>query len=401
MLIPLQAESAEAFLTRAAAAIADPGTQIYVDTSLAMWMTVVGPASRAAFFDWTSTIPGRIHVPAWTLQEYYRHHRAKTLKTDIISRCVAVMKATAEFRTEMRLIADGSLLPGEPEAAFLGRLECVEDELRALCAAAKAWDYEVASGEVIGWMNRNALTVSGIFAEFAQLRETGRARYAHDVPPGYEDRRKGLNRYGDLLFWQDVIADARRKHAARVVVLTRDRKEDWYESAPEPEVGPALRRLRSRWEPVPSPHPMLTFEMRTGSGCELILLDELYLGAVLWRADKARYGRFAAAALSMNAEKLSSELAPPPHVRVRAAARQAEDRITASKALTLVRGALEQAPDGKALEILAALGGDAPAAEQAVDLLTPGWICAQNGRVSRRLAGGSMTWRIRRSRSRR
>jgi len=336
LLIPLQVESAEDFLARAAAAIADPGTHIYVDTSLAMWLTVVGPASRAAFIDWTSTVPGRIHVPAWTLQEYYRHHRARTLKTNIDDQCVAVVRAAAEFRSELRLLADGSLLPGKPEAAFLGRIDRVQEELRALCAAAKAWDYEEASGEVIDWMNRNALTESGIFARFARLHETGSARYAHAVPPGYEDRSKSLNMYGDLLFWHDVVADARRRGAARVTVLTRDRKEDWYGTAPEPEVGPALRRLRSRWEPVPSPHPMLTFEMRMRSGCELILLDDLYLGAVLWRADKARYGRFAAAALSMGAESLSRELAPPPVVRVRAAARQAEDRITAREALARI-----------------------------------------------------------------
>ena len=90
LLIPLQVESAEDFLARAAAAIADPGTHIYVDTSLAMWLTVVGPASRAAFIDWTSTVPGRIHVPAWTLQEYYRHHRARTLSIHPVRAAVVV-----------------------------------------------------------------------------------------------------------------------------------------------------------------------------------------------------------------------------------------------------------------------------------------------------------------------
>lgn len=379
MLIPLQAEPAEDFLTRAAAAIADAGTHIYVDTSLTMWLTAIGPASRAAFIEWTSGIIGRIHVPAWTIQEYYRHHQSKTLTKDIDLQCEAVAKATSNFRSQVRLIADGSLLPGEPEAAFLDRIDRVQTELRALATAAKGWDYDGASAEVIGWMNERALDSSGIFARFGRLKELGGARYAHDVPPGYEDRRKGLNRYGDLLFWQDVVADASRRKAERVVVLTRDRKEDWYGSAPEPQVGPALRRLKSRWEPVPSPHPMLSFEMRTQGGCDLLLLDELYLGAILWRADKRRFGRFAAVALSISADKLSHELAPPPSVQVRAAARQADDRITLAQAMGLLRGALEQAPDAAQLGILATLAGDAMAAEQALEGLTPDWVGLQGG----------------------
>ena len=378
MLIPLHGEAAEEFLTRASAAIAGTTTHIYVDTSLAMWLTMIGPASRAAFIDWTSTVPGRIHVPAWTIQEYYRHHRAKTLKTDTDNHCAAVVKAAANFRSHLRLLADGPLLPGGTETAFLAKLDSVQNELRVLSAAAKAWNYDEAAVAVIEWMNGHALGKSGIFAEFARLKDSGEARYAHDVPPGYKDRRKELNRYGDLLFWQDVIADARRRGAERVVVLTRDRKEDWYDALPIPEVGPALRRLSSRWEPIPTPHPMLTFEMRSRSGCELLLLDDLYLGAILWRADKARYGRFAAVALSMDPERLAKELAPPPAIRLRAAARPVDDRISSMQALALVRGVLEQAPETPVTAILAAFGADAPVAEQTVDQLTPTWIELQD-----------------------
>ncbi|ESW82297.1 hypothetical protein X773_13020 [Mesorhizobium sp. LSJC285A00] len=379
MLISLQLESAEEFLTRVTSAIGHAQSHIYVDTSFAMWLTVIGPASRAAFIDWSSTVEGRVHIPAWTIQEYYRHHQSKTLKTEIDNQSVATVKAAEDFRSRLRLLADGPLLPGQPEASFLNRLRSIQDELHELVVAAKRWNYDDASAEVIDWMNRRALGASGIFGSFDRLREIGHTRYTHEVPPGYEDRDKLLNRYGDLLFWQDVVADARRRKAAKVIVLTRDRKEDWYASAPEPEVGPALRRLRSRWEPVPSPHPMLTFEMKTQSGCELILLDDLYLGAILWRADRVRYGRFAAIAVGMDAQKLSQELAPPPPVHVRAMARQAEDRISAREALNLVRSALDEAPDQKIGDILTALEGDAPVAEAAVERLTPDWIGVQVG----------------------
>ena len=78
MLIPVATEAAENFIVRARDTLALPDTHAYVDTSVAMWLTAVGPTSRAAFIAWSATLEDRIHVPAWTVQEYYRHHQSRT-----------------------------------------------------------------------------------------------------------------------------------------------------------------------------------------------------------------------------------------------------------------------------------------------------------------------------------
>jgi len=65
----------------------------------------------------------------------------------------------------------------------------------------------------------------------ATLEAKGTARYTQDVPPGFLDRRKvdaptkGSNRYGDFLFWEEVIQHARTIGARTVIIVTRDRKE--------------------------------------------------------------------------------------------------------------------------------------------------------------------------------
>ena len=124
-------------------------------------------------------------------------------------------------------------------------------------------------------------------------------------PPGFLDRRKedtptrGSNRFGDLLFWEEVVQHAKSVKAAAVVVVTRDRKEDWYAGAAEPELGPDWKRVKAKWLPVPNPHPTLAFELRIETGAELVLLDELYLGALLWKFGRPTFERLASVAIAV------------------------------------------------------------------------------------------------------
>ena len=91
------------------------------------------------------------------------------------------------------------------------------------------------------------------------------------VPPGYEDQGKterdgkGSNRFGDLLFWEEVIAHADMTNAKSVIVVTYDRKKDWYYRLAEAEVDATLKQLKSKWDTVPVPHPTLTFEVNSSS----------------------------------------------------------------------------------------------------------------------------------------
>jgi hypothetical protein len=58
------------------------------------------------------------------------------------------------------------------------------------------------------------------------------------VPPGYEDAKKdGVNAHGDYLVWHQVLQQA--KNSTRPVILvTSERKEDWWERAHGKTVGP-------------------------------------------------------------------------------------------------------------------------------------------------------------------
>jgi len=88
-----------------------------------------------------------------------------------------------------------------------------------------------------------------------QIVEEGRDRYDRKVPPGYEDEEKdrktgngkGERRFGDLLLWYQAL-DKAEETQGPVVLITDDRKEDWWWKShgltigPRPELVEEMRR---------------------------------------------------------------------------------------------------------------------------------------------------------------
>lgn len=74
--------------------------------------------------------------------------------------------------------------------------------------------------------------------DFAELAKEGAKRYGRKVPPGWADEKKPEpERYGDLAIWLDVIdrADTDKKP---VILVTEDRKEDWWWIRNGKTIGP-------------------------------------------------------------------------------------------------------------------------------------------------------------------
>jgi len=56
----------------------------------------------------------------------------------------------------------------------------------------------------------------------------GKQRYKQGIPPRYEDSNKeGKDKYGDLILWFQII-DKAKKTNKPIILVTDDRKEDWW-----------------------------------------------------------------------------------------------------------------------------------------------------------------------------
>lgn len=82
--------------------------------------------------------------------------------------------------------------------------------------------------------------------ELKGIIEEGRSRYERKIPPGYSDGGKqpdsevtaeNCRKFGDLIIWKQVI-DKAVKERVNIVLVTDDKKEDWWLKSKGKTVGP-------------------------------------------------------------------------------------------------------------------------------------------------------------------
>jgi hypothetical protein len=108
-------------------------------------------------------------------------------------------------------------------------------------------------------------------------------RYPNRIPPGYADQGKStdLARAGDYILWEEILQHALTlPEPRRILFVSRDTKEDWYEK-------------NDKGQPV-RPLPALHDEMRTRANAELLLLTpkDFLQGAVYFLGAKLEAGTY-------------------------------------------------------------------------------------------------------------
>jgi len=315
--LPEKAESADAFIARAHELIRRTTTSVYVDTSFLMWLTKIGAASRRELLDWLNAVcPGRVHVPTWAAHEYFRHHVAATIPSELTQRARDLSGVAAQTYAYLRPFMDGPLSPDVGDVdAFRTEVRSTLTELKRVARAVGSWieHYGYNSTEVIAFINGCAPCNADVFDYMSTIDAVSDGRFGGRVPPGFRDRRKaerqaesgglvqeadplilGSNRWGDLIFWKEILDHAKASKRLGVVILSNDRKNDWYLNATAGRTSddgatysPKLTRA------VPAPHPMLEHEARSAAGVtELVLLDSPYLGLLLNAAAPDRVKSF-------------------------------------------------------------------------------------------------------------
>ncbi|WP_122572843.1 PIN-like domain-containing protein [Pseudomonas viridiflava] len=97
--------------------------------------------------------------------------------------------------------------------------------------------------------------------EINKIYEEGEKRYANDIPPGYMDKKKSNSyivldieykcKFGDLLFWHEVIRKAQTEKLECIILVTGDLKEDWWLEKRGKKLGPRKELLNEIYTKAP------------------------------------------------------------------------------------------------------------------------------------------------------
>ncbi|MBO1250471.1 DUF4935 domain-containing protein [Comamonas denitrificans] len=78
--------------------------------------------------------------------------------------------------------------------------------------------------------------------------KTAEERKNKKIPPGYMDKDKDGDRsYGDYFFWRQVL-DHAKAQAKPVIIVTSEKKEDWWEIISGQTIGPRYELLKEAYE---------------------------------------------------------------------------------------------------------------------------------------------------------
>lgn len=81
--------------------------------------------------------------------------------------------------------------------------------------------------------NQNCIGDDISFSGKIKILNEGKIRYDNLIPPGYLDSEKeGMDKFGDLFVWKDMISIAKNKNA-NLIFVCNDFKEDWWEKDKE------------------------------------------------------------------------------------------------------------------------------------------------------------------------
>lgn len=97
--------------------------------------------------------------------------------------------------------------------------------------------------------------------EVKKIYEEGEERYRNEIPPGYMDKKKNnfytvldveyKCKFGDLLFWHEILRKAQSEKLEYVILVTGDLKEDWWLEKRGKKLGPRKELLNEIYTKAP------------------------------------------------------------------------------------------------------------------------------------------------------
>lgn len=314
-LIGSKPEGVDDYIARIARLVADTRTHLYFDTSFLMWLAKLGEKARAQFLAWQSTVSeSRFHVPLWAAHEFFKHRLKNTVSKELGKEINAFDSAASNLYEVLSIYCSDQLFGFKNSGVlFLDEYRRTVQPVRAMLKLAEKSDqFEVGVQQVSTYIDARLLP-GPLYDVVANIEEDERVRNRGVIPPSFKDAHKrggrrtdgageesvsgGDNSFGDLVLWQEILRHAAKVRAHAVIVLTADRKNDWFENhhGDQGLTGTVRKRIL-RPRPVPAPHPLLVREAFDRGAGDLALIDPMYCGVLLERTGSA-FASFAAAAL--------------------------------------------------------------------------------------------------------
>lgn len=197
------------------------------DASVLLNLYTYSVHTRESFIGVLGSLGNRIWIPFQVAKEYHRNRLGVIAKE---------VKRYAEIQGQLRIVVDQ--LRSRRQHPFiqeqaLNELEQTIEKVGKELENGKTIHADLYSHDPV--LERLTELFDGKVGDeltekqLCQIYSEGKERYSKRQPPGYMDSKdkQGDDIYGDLVIWNEVLAEAKQSSMA-ITFITDDSKEDWW-----------------------------------------------------------------------------------------------------------------------------------------------------------------------------
>jgi hypothetical protein len=275
MRFPLAVIDKTEYLKKISDLLEDEECQIFIDTNIFGLFFRIYSSARKEFFDWILPLieKKRVNTPLWASNEYSNRFIRNQIddyfsplkKVNTIKREFEEISSFLKMNIDSKSLA-GTTYKGVEE--YQKELREIEEKLEKISVTAKSKDetYKNSVHTEIQTIFEKTIIQSDLEWILTNIAELGQVRYNHRLPPGFEDEKKELNLFGDLILWFEILEFCKAKNTKKGILITNDNKKDWV-------YAPSRIYDNSRLLPNKKPlfkivDPRLVYEFKSYTGSE-------------------------------------------------------------------------------------------------------------------------------------
>ena len=214
------------------------------DTNVLTGLYKYSDETRDALYQVIESLGERLWIPYQVMLEYL-DNRAKIVHDQSKLYTSAITKLE-EFRAELEIPTRHPFVSRVIYEEFCRSTEKVLDELKN---KKNFHEERITDDDVkakLGELLEGKVGSKYSTEELDALVIEGDIRYLQKIPPGFEDKDKHkgsmlvkeiYKRYGDLIFWKQIL-DKSKESSSSVILVTGERKEDWWSICGGKTIGP-------------------------------------------------------------------------------------------------------------------------------------------------------------------
>jgi hypothetical protein len=275
MNFPLSEIDVKAYNDKIYDLIQDEACVIFIDTNIIALLYGIHDTARKEFLDWMKLyiVKDRVKVPHWVVNEYTNRFIRDKIQ-DYLNPLSMINTIKKEFKHAsafLKMNIDLTSLKNSAYhdvAEFHKELKLLEEKINNIAnvAASKDKGYKLRIHKEIETIFRKCVLDCDIETIINKVNNSGGIRYNHKIPPGFQDEKKELNSFGDLILWHEILEYCKNTGNKKAILLTNDEKKDWV-------YAPNKLIINSKTEPNKEPlykivDPRLVSEYKTYTNSE-------------------------------------------------------------------------------------------------------------------------------------